>query len=290
MIENVGSPSITITKIPATVKRTAVSFKNKTIEAVDQKGIIINKDGTWKNKKVQIVKGIKCYVPYYLVELMRAAEFYADSKNIEFGLYLKGKMENKCLIVDKDFLVPDQDVTSVHIDFNEDEGKKEEFNGVIHRHPHGVKGFSGTDDEYINQNYMFSLLYVDGEISRGIINFDVPNVGRIQMEMNVIYSVPYINDLEKFEGKIFKKETIHSSKNYPFTNELGVQGTFPFSDEKRLKAAGIRSFSEDDTADILKSLEDNTPVEEGIEDDDLDNIDGFDFSDDSSVEFQDELD
>jgi hypothetical protein len=266
MIESIGSSII-----PGAIvkqeepKYTPVSFNKRKLEKIEPSGVAIGKDGIWKNKSAEIIKHINCYVPYSLVELMRAAEYYADTKNIEFGLYLKGKLENKTLHVTNEFMVPKQNVTSVHIDFLEDEGKKLEFNGVIHRHPNGVKGFSGTDDTYINQNYLFSLLYIEKEITKGIINFDIPNVGRVQMELNIIYSIPYIEQLKQFENKIFKEEHVANKNNdvFLYNDMMGgmIQGhnNFPFQKTEHLKAAGIKSFNDDETGIIENKLDNFQP-------------------------------
>ena len=143
------------------------------------------KEKVWSTEELKVVKlPILAYIPQHIVLMMRSIEAKMGYSRLEFGAFLKGEIDTDgCLMVSEDFLVLKQQVTGASIDFQED--PPTDYNGIIHRHPSGCKRFSGTDDHSINQNYDFSLLYVDNHITYGIINLVLKNDVRVQTELSV---------------------------------------------------------------------------------------------------------
>lgn len=163
------------------------------------------KDVVWTNPDIQtLYPPLKCYVPYSLVMKMRTIEQAVNSR-LEFGAYLKGSFIDGSLYVGEEFNVCKQSVTPTNIDF--EDAAPEGYNGVIHRHPNGIMDFSGTDRSSINQNHEFSLLYVNNEIIKGIINISLPNTQtRIQLPLTIQVIHPSIEGLEEEIANIKEKE------------------------------------------------------------------------------------
>lgn len=165
---------------------------------------------SWINEQLDPIRiPIEVRIPHDLVIRMRSIEKLMCQNAMasqEFGMYLKGSLnEEGILNVGLDYYVPKQRVTGASIDF-EEAPPDNSYTGVIHRHPNGCKSFSGTDYSYINKNFDFSLLYVDNEISMGIINLNCKTF-RVQLplKINIIYPV-FNNDLSGVLEKIHKFE------------------------------------------------------------------------------------
>lgn len=177
----------------------------KRIASSEDDGLSSRKDGrdiVWTNSDLSVVEPpIDCYIPYSLVMRMRTLETVVNSR-LEYGAFLKGTFDES-LHVGEDFYVPDQIVTGVTIDFREE--NPEGYNGVIHRHPGGCTSFSGTDKGSINQNYDFSLLYVNGDIKTGIINIKAQGL-RIQLPLRIKVVHPLVEGMEELKEKIQERK------------------------------------------------------------------------------------
>jgi len=151
-------------------------------------------DKMWSLEELKVIKPpILGYVPQHIVLMMRSIEAKIAPSRLEFGAFLKGTIEDGRLILTEDFLVLKQQVTGATIDFQED--PPDDYNGVIHRHPGGCKNFSGVDDKSINENYDFSLLYVDNHITHGIINLKLGDGLRLQVPLLVRVVYPISKDI-----------------------------------------------------------------------------------------------
>jgi len=105
-------------------------------------------------------------VPISLLITLRRIE---RMTNNEFLMYCDCEEKEGVIIVNNCHF-PRQEVTTASVDVEEPSLKPV----VIHRHPRGVHGFSGTDYEYINANHRISLLFVDGKIRKGVITEKMP--------------------------------------------------------------------------------------------------------------------
>jgi len=115
-----------------------------------------------------------------IVEKYRAIYNNPKYKHLEYGSYHVCTFKDGFNCEITDWFLPKQFVTSASIDFdNDDVGKKilknrvpeGMYNTVIHKHPDGCIGFSGTDEKYINRGSTCSLLFVDNYIELGVLNF-----------------------------------------------------------------------------------------------------------------------
>lgn len=127
-------------------------------------------------------------VPPSLALVMRAIDRKIVG-SVEFSIYVKADVSDiECIRISEDFYVPKQLVSGASVDYNEP--PMDGFNAVIHKHPRGVRSFSGTDDEYINQNFTVSILWCDGEFVDATVNYDAGAGIKLQLEGYV-----YVDDI-----------------------------------------------------------------------------------------------
>ena len=158
----------------------------------------------WKNNDVKIVDRVTCVIPRTIVETM----MYLDDKftGVEFSIFgiCKVGKDNRIILEDT-FYIPEQEVTSGEVDYKEDAPAG--FNCVIHKHPSGVKNFSATDDTYINNNFDYSLLWVDGKFETGQVRIKTP-MGYIKVKMSFSYLIDTPSITEDQLKKITKKKYV----------------------------------------------------------------------------------
>lgn len=170
-------------------------------------------DGSWVNNALRSVKlPLICKIPQKIVIMMRTVEAEMCTRGmagLEFGAHLKGTFTSDgYLLVGEDIWIGKQKVSGASIDFEEDPPDAT-FNGVIHRHPTGCNNFSGTDDTFINQNHMFSLLYVNNVILLGVTNIDIVNGPKIQVPLKVEIIYPIFRlDIDNIISKIQRHQKL----------------------------------------------------------------------------------
>lgn len=153
----------------------------------------------WKNQEIGIVKSVTCIIPSRILDAMRTIESKMN-KALEFSLLLKGEYDNNKLYVSDEFYIPKQTVSAAAVNYEEDVPG---WNGVIHRHPTGCKSFSGTDENFINSNFTFSLLFEGGNIIAGVINLALANdTHRVQLPMTINIEFPAVEISDEDFAKI----------------------------------------------------------------------------------------
>lgn len=143
-----------------------------------------------------------------------------EYKSIEWLAYLVGKldMNDMANIVVEDLAIPSQEITSTSVD----NIHMEEFNdlniiGVIHSH-HGMgNSFSGTDNDWINQNHKISLCVATNGI-KGHLRWKTPcgALMTIEAKCKLRYDVDF-NKEEFIKGakeKIKKKSYTYAGAGY----------------------------------------------------------------------------
>ncbi len=143
-------------------------------------------------------KEFKVYIN--LLANVKIKELMKIFPSTEWLGYLVGEKGNDYFIV-KDLLIPKQTVTSAsvdNIDYTVPEGVT--IIGVIHSHHHMSIGFSGTDDEWINQNHNLSVL-VSHNGMKANVRFKTPCGGYYVLEGKIIanYNI-------EWNKEAFKKE------------------------------------------------------------------------------------
>jgi len=144
---------------------------------------VVNKKDHWTNEAVRIVQSIKCYVPKYIINVMKALDNkFSNSEFSIFGIIDYNKLEGQ-FELDSKYYIPKQKVSGASVNYEED--APEGFNMVIHKHPRGCRSFSSTDDTYINQNFDYSLLWEGGKFVSGQVRINT-DFGKVKISLDVL--------------------------------------------------------------------------------------------------------
>jgi len=123
----------------------------------------------------------------------------------EFLVYLGGNIDSDWgRIYINDIYIPEQQVTYSSVEV-EETNISHQFNGVLHKHPEGLKHFSSIDDDYINANHRFSILLEGGEYRKAIVLQRMPCGHLIQSEAIVEVKIDIDEEFEKTAKKKIKK-------------------------------------------------------------------------------------
>jgi len=153
-------------------------IENKKIKT----GNIVKKKDHWTNESVRIVKSIDCYVPKYISNIMKALNKKFESTEFSiFGMIDFNKNENQ-FELDSVYYIPKQKVSGASVDYLED--APEGYNLVIHKHPRGCRSFSSTDNEYINQNFDYSLLWEGNKFVSGQVRLNT-KFGMMSLSLDI---------------------------------------------------------------------------------------------------------
>lgn len=109
----------------------------------------------------------------------------------EFGVLFKGEWTRDGFKVDPDFVIPDQEVSTATVQYDEDLKKYRDQGYIVNTHSHPMSGknagFSGTDDDHVNSHFDVALLYggQDDTIAGGCANIEVSSGAYIQIEPEI---------------------------------------------------------------------------------------------------------
>jgi len=194
----------------------------------------INEDAfAWENKNARIVKEFTCFIPKKIHDVVRSAAEILVSTEFSFLLKCEIDYNNRTVDIDPDsWFFPKQTVTPGSVIYHEDMA---EYNCVMHKHPGSMKSFSGTDDEWINQNFQVSVLWIRDGFCNGRINIPTP-AGRVQLPLKVITEPDY-QTIDTIESIIKEKVVIPPTperqphytqifKNFKGDNNLGLLGEY----------------------------------------------------------------
>ncbi len=134
------------------------------------------------------------------------------------------------------------------IDFDEDEPS---FNGVIHRHPTGCNTFSGTDDQYINSNFEFSILYEGGKFVTGIVNTNIAGA-RIQLPLAPVVEYPMAENTPDEDA--VKEKIIVPERPKHDPSSSSIDDLIDCSDDGNGQFMDMLNCSGDDIVDLSPAL------------------------------------
>lgn len=142
--------------------------------------------------ELNIISSIQVVIPVKLYLVCNQIASKVGGNEFSIVTDIKEK-DNQNILLTDDFYIPKQKVNSSNIDYLPDIYN---HSVCIHRHPDGCNGFSSIDKEYINQNFVLSLLYTrrDGFVN-GIYNMRLDDKTMIQLpvEIKVDYNLEEIN-------------------------------------------------------------------------------------------------
>ncbi|MCK5020441.1 MAG: hypothetical protein KAS32_25620 [Candidatus Peribacteraceae bacterium] len=207
-------------------------------QKISTTGPVVKKTGAaghWVNDEVKIIDSAAIFVPFNIIQIMNSLN--DQFTGLEYSIFCKAEFDKvkKCFILGEEFFIPQQKVTAASVDYQED-APGDEFNCVIHKHPRGCMGFSGTDNTYINQNFDLSLLWVNREFHIGQVRLNTP-IGRIKLPLEIV--------VERAPGIGIPEELISKIKRNTYVTYKGA-GTH--------KSSGLfkGGFIDDDDEDIVE--------------------------------------
>lgn len=201
----------------------------KTAPKISQLNESIKTTNYWTNSASIPIKKVDAVIPISLIYTMKKIERTKFSGSpLEFGLYLSGDLEDGVLFVNEKYYLPKQEVSSASIDFDSNDDGGSEYNGVIHRHPGSMHSFSSTDDKHINSNFMFSLLYADGQIKTGVINLNT-DAGRVQLKLDIDIETPNVDishmNLDNIEQRVVRTYQYRGNNTWRQNNYSNINNS-----------------------------------------------------------------
>lgn len=109
----------------------------------------------------------------------------------EFGVLFKGEWTRDGFKVEPDFVIPDQEVSTATVQYEEDLKKYRDEGYIVNTHSHPMSGknagFSGTDDDHVNSHFDVALLYgaKDDTIAGGCANIKVSSGAYVQIDPEI---------------------------------------------------------------------------------------------------------
>lgn len=209
----------------------------------------------WRNPQAEVIEKFECVVPVEIHNIIRSIN--QEFPNDEFSVFLKVELdfESRQIIVDRDkWYIPRQEVSGTFVDYKEDDLG---FNGVMHKHPKGVRSFSSTDKAWINQNFEVSLLWIYDEWVTGIVNLQTP-AGRVQLPVKVYEEETFIpnEDVKQVAREKIAKKTYTKTAS----GKSGGKSTSLFYDDifaEYLKELDGQTRKEKDAPGIFSEIVDS---------------------------------
>lgn len=198
----------------------------------------------------QFIKTLSIVIPTRIRQIMMGMSY--KFRDTEFSIFGKTELgEDGKFYMEDTFFIPLQEVSNAFVDYKEDNVG---YNTVIHKHPDGCRGFSGTDAEYINKNFKFSLLWVDRSFSVAVVNIQLAEGVFFQTDLKVEQEGLVTLYPEIADTKIIRRQT------NPVGNRVFIRGARP--------VGGIDLDAEPDEGgfptDALARLFGNKDVDENI--------------------------
>ena len=148
-------------------------------------------ENQWESE-LNIISSIQVVIPVKLYLVCNHIAGKVGGNEFSIVTDIKEK-DNQNILLTDNFYIPKQKVNPSNIDYLPDVYN---HSVCIHRHPDGCNGFSSTDKDYINQNFILSLLYTkrDGFVN-GIYNMrlDDKTIIQLPVEIKVDYNLEEIN-------------------------------------------------------------------------------------------------
>ena len=155
--------------------------ENKTTKTNEIKLKSNDKKEIW-DSGIKILKKMQVIIPLRLLLVCNQIADKMDGDEFSILANISEK-ENTELKLSEDYYIPKQIVSTASIAYQPDEYN---FNTVIHRHPDGFNSFSTTDQNFINQNFLLSVLYTKSQgFVNGLYNLRHENGYLIQLPVEI---------------------------------------------------------------------------------------------------------
>lgn len=195
-----------------------------------------NKEDSLIPQKATIV------VPFSLFTLLsKMYEKTTVCKSNEYAVLYKVTRTPETLkfVISPDYFIPEQNVTPANVDVA-GEYDIQKYNGVVHRHPNGVRSFSKTDEDTLNSIFTTSLVFIPGTgFTDSVVNVNLDSVAKIQVKANVEI---YIDDMS-LVGNLNDQLQLQPVEDVEWIVGEMVEGeekTFAEVVDKNIKPMGLR--------------------------------------------------
>lgn len=212
---------------PTHVVPKTTALPNTTVGKGKKKRVLSEKELVWDSGLKIINPPILIDVPQSIADVIRAIEKQVV-ENVEFSIYVKADVSDiECIRISEEYYVPRQVVSHSSVDY--DDVPYDGFNAVIHKHPRGIRTFSGTDDEYINANFRVSMLWCSGEFVDATVNYDVGAGVKLQLEGRVCVDderdLPEVDvgNISVLKQRVVKHVPLHPQSHYPGCHIPGTE-------------------------------------------------------------------
>ncbi len=154
----------------------------------------------------------KVHFPADLGRAMNAIIPFLPSPGLEYGIYMKGEWVPEELAVrirPGEFYFPKQVVSSATIKFLEDPPDNS-WNCVMHRHPPGVRSFSGVDRDSINLEFLASLLFLPlWDYPMAVVNIPIARGRKIQVQADIVVDGELFEGSDELRRQVKEKLSLH---------------------------------------------------------------------------------
>ncbi len=165
----------------------------------------LKREKTW-DSGLKIIKTPVVKIPFTILQVCIAI---ANKIPYEFSILVKAKRDSEGYELLEDYVIPEQEVTYVSVDYTEDleKYKKQGYIAIIHRHPDGAKSFSTADEESINVHFPVSILFVDGNFATAVISvpFNNDTIIQVEAEIQMIHPDVAVKGIENITVKEEKR-------------------------------------------------------------------------------------
>lgn len=127
----------------------------------------------------------------------------------EFSVYFNVIKEQDGRLLVTEIIVPKQEVGPCSVDYKE----HIRSDGVLHKHPNGIAGFSAVDEKYINANHNISLLFINGKVGLGTARIQTPCKCLMKVGVKVLIRNPANPEMDNFIKEVEQKITKYEYKN-----------------------------------------------------------------------------
>jgi len=207
---------------------------------------------TYWDSSIEISKDEKCphitgkHEPKILIplEIWQKITTLTQELDTEWLGYLKGSHLTSGEWKVTDIVVPKQEVSSVTVKPAETVHSE----GVVHSHNDMRCYFSGTDDDFLNENHDFSIVVNKDGDSKAVVRVKLPCGALTIVEAEVLIEYPEVKDAKEFI-KQAKKNIVEEKpvwQGYVNRQDLGVPDYVPKRKRKQL----VEPFDYGDSYDL----------------------------------------
>lgn len=159
------------------------------------------KEEIW-DSGLKFVERITIKIPDEILKVCNSIQKQVEDN--EFSILCKGKFNDRGEFeLGNEYIIPKQEVGGASVDYKDEDiqkYKQDGFNVVIHSHPFESSSFSSADDDFINSNFVCSVLFSLTKFTKAILNIELSNDLKLRVDCDI--EVEYSNGVAIDIGNI----------------------------------------------------------------------------------------